>query len=192
MVLAPPTHERVGPGRGRWSGPWVPLWKQGNVWPLRAENVQDGKHQGVTSASGGPGPSPGLGSSRQNLWGPLACAVAAAVLAPVLALCLLMVPALSAFAGVTGGSHEVWPLLLVVVATVFLLLWGYGRLLRFLGESSPWMVALISLSLGVVLGMVYRPGTLGYLDWTVLPTLLWAFAVVRLRLTRKGRAVQTS
>lgn len=120
----------------------------------------------------------------------MACAVVAAVLAPVLALCLLMVPALFAFTGVTGGSGQVWPLVLMVSATVFLLLWGYSRLLRFLGEFSPWVVALVSLAVGVGLGMLYRPGTLGYLDWTVAPTLLWAFFVVRWRLTRKDHAAQ--
>ncbi|WP_152447867.1 hypothetical protein [Nocardiopsis alkaliphila] len=145
----------------------------------------------MTSASGGPDDSPRPGPNRENLWGPLACAVAAAVLAPVLALCLLMVPALFAFGGVTGEPGEVWPLVLVVTATVFLLLWGYSRLLRFLGEASPWPVALLSLAVGVALGMSYRPGTLGYTDWTLLPTLLWAFLVVWWRLTGRRRTPST-
>ncbi|MBR8744859.1 hypothetical protein [Nocardiopsis sp. MG754419] len=146
----------------------------------------------MTSENGGPGDSPRPGPNRDNLWGPLACAVAAAVLAPVLALCLLMVPALFAFAGVSRGLGEVWPLALAVTAIAFLLLWGYSRLLRFLGEGSPWRVALVSLVVGVVLGMVYRPGSLGYTDWTQIPTVLWAFLVVWLRLTGRVRMRRVS
>ncbi|MEU3309351.1 hypothetical protein ACWGSK_03765 [Nocardiopsis sp. NPDC055551] len=146
----------------------------------------------MTSASGGPGDSPRPRPNRDNLWGPLACAAASAVLAPVLALCLLMVPALFAFAGVTRGLGEVWPLALAVAAIAFLLLWGYSRLLRFLGEDFPWPVAVASLALGVVLGMLYRPGSLGYTDWIQVPTVLWAFLVVWLRLTGRIRWRRTT
>lgn len=157
-----------------------------------AETAPDGHQEEVTSASGGPGDTPRPRPNRDNLWGPLACAVAAAVLAPVLALCLLTVPALFAFGGVTRGLGEVWPLVLVATAIAFLLLWGYSRLLRFLGEGSPWRVAVASLALGVILGMLYRPGSLGYTDWTLVPTMLWAFLVVWLRLTGRIRIRRSS
>lgn len=141
----------------------------------------------MTSTSGGPGEAPRPRPNRDNLWGPLACAAASAVLAPVLALCLLMVPALFAFAGVTRGLGEVWPLALAVAAIALLLLWGYSRLLRFLGEGSPWSVAVVSLALGIALGVFHRPGSLGYTDWTQIPTMVWAFLVVWLRLTGRIR-----
>ncbi|MFE1100110.1 hypothetical protein ACFW4K_06300 [Nocardiopsis alba] len=138
----------------------------------------------MTSTSDDPEGSPRPGPAHVLLWGPPVGAAAVGALAPGLAFCAMFALGWILFGGTTGALAGSWLLAVVALLVPALALWGLVRLLRLMGATFPWTLALVALAPGIVLGLLYAPERTVYTDWTLVPVVLWGYLVVWLGLAR--------